>query len=115
MADSLDDFFAKKDKSKKTKKKNITTEDMAKKLEETAKRTDKSRKIKEKTNNTNPLITNIDVQVCSHFHMTVHSFIVWTHRKTKNGMTSRKSEKKTTQGLEYKPLPLSESTNQVFE
>jgi len=61
MADSLDDFFAKKDKNKKTKKKNVTTDDIAKKLEDTGKRSDKMRKIKDKTN-TNALITNINEQ-----------------------------------------------------
>jgi hypothetical protein len=54
MADSsLDDFFAKKDKSKKSKKKNLTTDEIAKKLEESGKKSEKLRKnIKEKTNQT---------------------------------------------------------------
>jgi len=52
MADSsLDDFFKRKDKNKKSKKKNITTtEDIAKRLEESGKRIEKQRKNKEKTN-----------------------------------------------------------------
>lgn len=50
MADSsLDDFFAKKDKNKRTKKKNITTDEIAKKLEESAKRAEKLRKSKDKS------------------------------------------------------------------
>jgi len=47
MADSLDDFFAKKDSKRRPKKKNLTTEEMAKKLEETGKRA--SRKAKDKS------------------------------------------------------------------
>jgi hypothetical protein len=64
MADSsLDDFFAKKDKSKKSKKKNLTTDEIAKKLEESGKKSEKLRKnIKEKTNQT-VLNTNTSEQV----------------------------------------------------
>lgn len=43
MAD-LDDFFAKKDRKKKTTKKFATTEEVAKKLEDTAKKTEKPKK-----------------------------------------------------------------------
>ncbi|KAL1501669.1 hypothetical protein ABEB36_006959 [Hypothenemus hampei] len=43
MAD-LDDFFAKKDRKKKTSKKFTTTEEVAKKLEDTAKKTEKLKK-----------------------------------------------------------------------
>ena len=74
MADSLDDFFAKKDKNKKTKqKKNVTTEDIAKKLEETGKRSEKSRKTKDKSN-TSALITNINEQVFSQMSEVVTTF-----------------------------------------
>ncbi|XP_054161770.1 protein CDV3 homolog [Oppia nitens] len=60
MADKLDDFFAKKDKSRKSKVKNITTEDMAKTLEESGKRSEKLKKLKDKTSNTNmnPILNN---------------------------------------------------------
>lgn len=49
MAD-LDDFFAKKDRKKSKGKKFTTTEEIAKKLEETGKRNERS-KPKEKSNN----------------------------------------------------------------
>ena len=50
MAD-LDDFFAKKDRKKAKGKKFTTTEEIAKKLEETGKRVEKP-KLKEKPTNT---------------------------------------------------------------
>ena len=50
---SLDDFFAKKDKSKKTKKKYSTPIDLAKKLEESGKCIEKKKKDKEKGSNSN--------------------------------------------------------------
>jgi putative uncharacterized protein (fragment) len=50
---SLDDFFAKKDKSKKTKKKYSTPEDLAKKLEESGKGGEKKKKDKDKGSNSN--------------------------------------------------------------
>ena len=49
MADSLDEFFAKKDKSKKGKKKNVTPDDIAKQLEE-GRKFEKMKKDKDKTN-----------------------------------------------------------------
>jgi len=48
MAD-LDDFFAKKDKNKKTKKKVTAAEDITKLQDESNKQVDKPRKEKEKT------------------------------------------------------------------
>lgn len=45
MAD-LDDFFRKKDRKKSKGKKFLTTEEIAKKLEETGKKTEKSKKEK---------------------------------------------------------------------
>lgn len=50
MADNLDDFFAKKDRKKAKGKKFATTDDVAKKLEETGKRLEKP-KPKEKPAN----------------------------------------------------------------
>jgi len=61
MADSsLDDFFAKKDKNKKSKKKNITTEEIGKKLEESGRKFEKQKKNKEKTNTTQSAI-NVNI------------------------------------------------------
>lgn len=50
MAD-LDDFFAKKDKKKSKGKKFTTTDEVAKKLEETGKRVIEKPKLREKSTN----------------------------------------------------------------
>ncbi|KAI1280331.1 hypothetical protein HDE_13667 [Halotydeus destructor] len=54
MAD-LDDFFAKKDAKKKGKKNTVTTDELAKKLQEPEKRVEKPKKEKEKTSTTTPV------------------------------------------------------------
>ena len=65
MADSLDEFFAKKDKSKKGKKKNVTPDDIAKQLEE-GKKFEKMKKDKDKTNLSSGILSsNILDQVSS--------------------------------------------------
>lgn len=65
MADSLDEFFAKKDKSKKGKKKNVTPDDIAKQLEE-GRKFEKMKKDKDKTNlSSGVLNSNILDQVSS--------------------------------------------------
>lgn len=65
MADSLDEFFAKKDKSKKGKKKNVTPDDIAKQLEE-GRKFEKMKKDKDKTNLSSGILnSNILDQVSS--------------------------------------------------
>lgn len=62
MADSsLDDFFAKKDKSKKGKKKPTTNEDLVKQLEDPAKQAEKPKKEKEKVSN--PATTGVNIKI----------------------------------------------------
>ena len=62
MAD-LDDFFAKKDRKKSKGKKFATTEDVAKKLEDTSKKIEKP-KTKDKIINSEGAEDNQDIKVC---------------------------------------------------
>lgn len=63
MADSsLDDFFAKKDKSKKGKKKPTTNDDLVKQLEDPAKQVEVKPK-KEKEKSANPVTTGVNIKI----------------------------------------------------
>lgn len=76
MAD-LDDFFAKKDRKKAKGKKFTTTEEIAKKLEETGKKVEKPKPKEKPTNQEGEEVQPVEVRLKSTYHYVWLIYVGW--------------------------------------
>lgn len=99
MADSLDEFFAKKDKTRRGKKKNVTPEEIAKELEVGGRKSDKGQKDKDKSSAVpivNLKILDAVRAIALKTRSSDFSYIIFSFfsKKMKNGKILKKRRKK---------------------